>query len=287
MIPSVFFAYTLFEEKKTNQKINLFIENEFTNKGHTIVYKKIKLGTNTKNIKLAFLRHATSKIYELDDLWNINTLGFRGEALPSIASVAKVECLTSDGKDSTLVYLEEGKIIKETKGELRRGTKIVIDSLFYNTPARLKHLKSSHRGIADVVNYVIQMALAYPSVKWELLNDEKVLLKTDGTDNLLKVINDVYGVTTARKMLPFNAEDDDYEVTGPELDTMVDEARKIDGVIGSRMTGGGFGGCTVSLVKDEAVDTFISQVGKNYQEKTGLKPVFYVAEIGDGGKKLF
>lgn len=80
---------------------------------------------------------------------------------------------------------------------------------------------------------------------------------------------------------------DDYEVTGFELDTMVEEGRKIEGVIGTRMTGGGFGGCTVSLVKDEAVDTFIQQVGKNYEEKTGLKSVFYVAEIGDGGKKLF
>jgi galactokinase len=80
---------------------------------------------------------------------------------------------------------------------------------------------------------------------------------------------------------------DDYEVTGDELDTMVDEARKIDGVLGSRMTGGGFGGCTVSLVKDEAIDTFIAQVGKNYEAKTGLNPKFYVAEIGDGAKRLF
>ena len=80
---------------------------------------------------------------------------------------------------------------------------------------------------------------------------------------------------------------DDYEVTGPELDTMVEEGRKIDGVIGSRMTGGGFGGCTVSLVKDAAVPEFIGQVGKNYHKRTGLTPVFYVAEIGDGGKKLF
>lgn len=80
---------------------------------------------------------------------------------------------------------------------------------------------------------------------------------------------------------------DDYEVTGPELDTMVEEARKIDGVIGSRMTGGGFGGCTVSLVKDEAIDHFIAQVGKNYEDRTGLKPAFYVAEIGDGAKRLF
>jgi len=80
---------------------------------------------------------------------------------------------------------------------------------------------------------------------------------------------------------------DDYEVTGNELDTMVEEARKIDGVIGSRMTGGGFGGSTVSLVKDEAVDNFIETVGKNYEKRTGLKPEFYVAEIGQGGHRLF
>ncbi len=80
---------------------------------------------------------------------------------------------------------------------------------------------------------------------------------------------------------------DDYEVTGLELDTMVEEGRKISGVIGTRMTGGGFGGCTVSLVKDGAVDSFITQVGANYEKRTGLKPLFYVAEIGDGGKKLF
>lgn len=79
---------------------------------------------------------------------------------------------------------------------------------------------------------------------------------------------------------------DDYEVTGLHLDTMVEEARKIDGVIGSRMTGGGFGGCTVSIVKDEAVDQFIEQVGAGYKSKTGITPEFYVAEIGDGGCKI-
>ena len=79
---------------------------------------------------------------------------------------------------------------------------------------------------------------------------------------------------------------DDYEVTGPELDTMAEEAWKIEGVIGSRMTGGGFGGCTVSLVKDEAIDTFIDKVGKAYEAKIGIKPEFYIAEIGDGACKL-
>lgn len=79
---------------------------------------------------------------------------------------------------------------------------------------------------------------------------------------------------------------DDYEVTGPELDCMAEEAWKIDGVIGSRMTGGGFGGCTVSLVKEEAIDTFIEKVGKAYEAKIGIKPEFYVAEIGDGARKI-
>lgn len=79
---------------------------------------------------------------------------------------------------------------------------------------------------------------------------------------------------------------DDYEVTGPELDCMAEEAWKIEGVIGSRMTGGGFGGCTVSLVKDEAIDTFIAQVGAAYEARIGIKPEFYVAEIGDGATKL-
>lgn len=79
---------------------------------------------------------------------------------------------------------------------------------------------------------------------------------------------------------------DDYEVTGLELDTMAEEAWKIDGVIGSRMTGGGFGGCTVSLVKDEAIDTFIDKVGTAYKAKTGLTPEFYIAEIGDGACRI-
>ena len=82
-----------------------------------------------------------------------------------------------------------------------------------------------------------------------------------------------------------NSLKDLYEVTGFELDALVEEALKIDGVAGSRMTGAGFGGCTVSLVKNEAVNSFIETVGKNYQEKTGLKAAFYVSEVGDGGRE--
>ena len=86
--------------------------------------------------------------------------------------------------------------------------------------------------------------------------------------------------------LSHNSLRDDYEVTCFELDTMVNEARKIDGVLGSRMTGAGFGGCTVSIVEEGSVDEFVANVGKNYEEKTGIKPSFYVTETGDGGKEI-
>ena len=79
---------------------------------------------------------------------------------------------------------------------------------------------------------------------------------------------------------------DDYEVTGIELDTLVEEAWKVDGVIGSRMTGAGFGGCTVSIVKEDAIENFIEQVGRAYEEKIGYAANFYVVEIGDGPKKI-
>jgi len=79
---------------------------------------------------------------------------------------------------------------------------------------------------------------------------------------------------------------DDYEVTGIELDTLVEEARKIEGTIGSRMTGAGFGGCTVSIVREDEVESFIREVGSGYKERIGLKADFYVAEIGDGSKEI-
>ena len=92
----------------------------------------------------AFKRHATSKIYKLDDLFFINSLGFRGEALPSIASVSKVELTTSDGESGTYINLLGGKLIKKEKAPLRKGTIIKVKDLFYNTPARFKYLKSEH-----------------------------------------------------------------------------------------------------------------------------------------------
>lgn len=171
-------------------------------------------GMTKEDAKLSILRHATSKLFNINDLYHLNTLGFRGEALPSIASVSKMTIKTSDGVDSAELEIAESKIIKETKSELRKGTEVIVRNLFYNTPARLKHLKSSHRELADVVNYVQSMALAHPDIKWELYNDNKSLLITDGNNNQLKVINDIYGVNVTKHMLDFNNSNDDYEVKG-------------------------------------------------------------------------
>ena len=112
----------------------------------------------------AFQRHATSKIKRVEDLFFINTLGFRGEALPSIASVSKVLMQTSDGKIGTLIEIHGGKLVKNEKSDLRRGTIIKINDLFYNTPARYKYLKSEQAELANTVSFLERLALSYPSI---------------------------------------------------------------------------------------------------------------------------
>jgi len=171
-------------------------------------------GMNSEDAHLAFERHATSKLKKIEDLWHINTLGFRGEALPAIASVSKIRLVTANNEDSSLIIIDGGKIIESSKGEMRTGTNILVENLFYNTPARLKHLKNSYRELSDVVNYVSKTALAHPQVQFELTNDEKTLLKTDGSNNLLKVINDIYGLNVAKSVIPFNNQNDDYQIEG-------------------------------------------------------------------------
>ena len=172
------------------------------------------IGMNREDAPLAFQRHATSKLYTDDDLWNISSLGFRGEALPSIAAVSDVILKTCDGAVGTMVHIKGGKIEKVTNSEARIGTQITVTSMFYNTPARLKHLSSPYAELANVTEYVNKMALSYPKVKFILTNDEKELLNTDGSGNLLKVIKSIYGLDIAKKMLPIEISNDDYEVSG-------------------------------------------------------------------------
>lgn len=171
-------------------------------------------GMDREDAMLAFRRHATSKLYTKDDLFNIHSLGFRGEALPSIASVSDVVLKTVKDGVGTLIHIKGGNIIENTSCDLRGGTSITVSHLFYNTPARLKHLSSIYAELANIVDYVNKMALSYPNIKFKLINDEKELLNTDGSGNLLKVIHSIYKTDVTKKMIKVMGANDDYEVEG-------------------------------------------------------------------------
>jgi DNA mismatch repair protein MutL len=171
-------------------------------------------GMNKSDAKNAFLRHATSKLSEIDDLFNITSLGFRGEALPSVASVSQVNMKTSDGKVGTELTINGGVIEDIKESDLRRGTIITINNLFYNTPVRLKFLKNPYIELTNILDYVNKMALSYPRIKFKLSNNNKLLLNTDGSDRLLKVINDIYGLAATKKMIEIKAENNDYAISG-------------------------------------------------------------------------
>ena len=171
-------------------------------------------GMDKEDAVNCFLRHATSKLKTEEDLFHINTLGFRGEALASIASVSKVKLTTCASDIGTIVNIEGGKIIDVKNGGARVGTIIEVNDLFFNTPARLKYLKSLYTELAHITDYMNKLALSHPDIRFTLINDSKVLLQTDGSGNLLKVINSIYGVGVSRKMLSVHTESADYEITG-------------------------------------------------------------------------
>ncbi len=171
-------------------------------------------GMDALDAKNAFLRHATSKLIRDEDLFFIDTMGFRGEALPSIASVSEVSLKTSNGKDSTLIHIKGGKILENTAGDLRVGTDITVTNLFYNTPARLKYLKSENTELYNCLSLVEKLALSRPDIKFTLTNNAKVLVKTSGSNNLLKVIHEIYGLNVSNKMLEFSASNNDFDIYG-------------------------------------------------------------------------
>ena len=172
------------------------------------------IGMDYEDAHLAFLRHATSKLLSDDDLFNIKSLGFRGEALPSIASVSEVSLKTCQKDIGTHLVVKGGKIITDEYADSRVGTEIEVKKLFYNTPARLKHLSSLYTELAHITEYINKIALSYPDISFTLINDNKVLLKTDGSGNLLKVINSIYGLDITKKMIPVLAFDNDYKIDG-------------------------------------------------------------------------
>lgn len=172
------------------------------------------IGMDKDDAVMCFGLHATSKIKTIDDLFNIETLGFRGEALASISSVSEVTLKTSNGKIGTEVNVVGGKIEEVKEADLRQGTTITVKNLFFNTPARLKHLKSYYTELANITDYVNKISLTHPEIKFTLISDGNTLLNTDGSNNLLKNIKFIYGVDIAKRMVPISGENEDYTITG-------------------------------------------------------------------------
>ena len=212
--------------EKTMNVVKELIENSIDAKSSEITIKLIDsgvkeievsdngIGMDREDAVMAFSRHATSKLKNLDDLFYIESLGFRGEALPSIASVSNVCLKTSNGETGTLVTLEGGENIKVSSCDLQEGTTITVSDLFYNTPVRLKYLKNLYVELSNIVEYVDKMALSYPDIKFCLINNDKVLLRTDGSGDLLKVIYQIYGADVTKKMISISGENDDYYISG-------------------------------------------------------------------------
>ncbi|AVH75838.1 DNA mismatch repair endonuclease MutL [Weissella koreensis] len=180
-------------------------------------------GIPTDQLERAFLRHATSKIQTKQDLFQIHSLGFRGEALPSIASVADVflETAVVDATSGAMIHIKGNKIIEKKGSGARRGTKITVSDLFFNTPARLKYLKSQSTELAKIVDIINRLAFSYPSIAFNLVHNQKQLMQTVGNGNLQQVISAVYGVSVARDMVTIDDHDADFKVQGwiskPEL----------------------------------------------------------------------
>ena len=179
-------------------------------------------GIPSNQIDLAFTRHATSKIKSEHDLFNVSTLGFRGEALASIAAVSHVEILTnSSGAIGTRAEFSAGVKKMQEDAAARQGTQITVKDLFYNTPARLKYLRSPRTEIMKTVDIVNRLALGYPEIAFTLMNEGRILLRTAGNNNLRQTVSSVYGRNIAERMLPFKGSDNDFEVSGliskPEL----------------------------------------------------------------------
>lgn len=171
-------------------------------------------GMEREDVRLAFMPHATSKITKEDDLFFIDTLGFRGEALPSIASVSKVVLKTCNKDIGTLLEMKGGVIVKEENADAKLGTTITVTDLFYNTPARLKYLKSESAELAGCVSLIERLALSHDSVSFTLKNNDKVLVRTTGSGNLHKCIHEIYGLNVSSKMMEIKASNDDFDLYG-------------------------------------------------------------------------
>ena len=172
-------------------------------------------GMSEVDAKLAFLRHATSKVRSTHDIMRISTLGFRGEALPSIAAVSDVSLKTSDGEtEGYSIHVKGGNVTLEAPFAIRKGTEIEVNHLFFNTPARLKHIKSLNTELSHITDYMTKTALAHPQIAITLTNNNREVFKTPGHTDLQTVASRIYGFDIAKKMQTFTGGNDDFKLSG-------------------------------------------------------------------------
>jgi len=180
----------------------------------SIVVSDNGVGMDPQDASRAFDRHSTSKIKESQDLWSISTLGFRGEALPSIASVSRVVCLTNNGEAATRVEIHFGKLISVVPYACPVGTHITVEGLFLKTPARLKHMKSVQYETAMIVDVVEKFTLCYPDIAFVLICDQKTVVMTNGSGSLKEVVYRKYGSDIARNVVEFTKQSYDFSLSG-------------------------------------------------------------------------
>ena len=184
------------------------------------------IGMDQEDASLAFERHATSKLKEVDDLWNIHTMGFRGEALPSIASVSHVLLRTNNGQDSTQVEINYGEFVESKPCGTPKGTMIEVKNLFQKTPARFKHLKSPQYEFSLISDVIQKFALAHPEIGFTLSHEGKTVFQTRGNGKLLEVLMQIYGRDCAKNAIALQGEDFDYKIHGYVMQPNFNRATK-------------------------------------------------------------
>lgn len=172
-------------------------------------------GIAIDDLGLVFHRHATSKLDQDDDLFHIRTLGFRGEALASISSVSKVTLKTcTDSEEGQEIYVENGEILNQKPAKAKRGTDILVESLFYNTPARLKYIKSLYTELGKITDIVNRMAMSHPDIRISLISDGKTIIKTNGSGRTNEVMAEIYGMKVAKDLVHITGDTSDYHLEG-------------------------------------------------------------------------
>ena len=174
------------------------------------------IGMSRQDAELAILRHATSKIVKVDDLLTIGTLGFRGEALPSIASVSRFTLTTRQAGDElgTEIKISGGSLPEIGETGCGIGTTIRVEDLFFNTPARKKFLKTNNTEGGKINEFIVKLAISNPQIAFKLINNNKMAVSTPGNGDLKDTLQSIYGGTVGSALLPLEFEDEDIRLSG-------------------------------------------------------------------------